>query len=472
MKGLLWVFFEKVGLTAISLVATFWYASILGPNGFGTSVVFLSFSMLISAIQDGPQKNPLLATTLDYKYIALISFKGWMILSFFISILLYIFMYFKWGAEYWLLILLSILHIPVSAMSRMFIADLIIKQKYKNLALRSVLGKALGVGLGLILAILGYAQYSIVVQSLTALCVSLIVMWRSSNLLYKSDMKWSFDKTERLLFLDLVKEGLPSAVNSINYSIRGHGFIVLLSFLVGNSAAGIFSLSMKLIDLPRTMIGFGFTSWATGKFKSIFSDKLKLKDTYLVALSALMLIMVPSYVGVIALSDVLVHTFFGREWSPVIEVTNWLAIYYLIMTTFLYLPILMILDKTTHKMVPFTLTSLVVLIVSVALLAPHFGVMGPVISLYISSMIIFPKQIRELVKTSGVRFTEMMKITLSYVFSALVMYFAVSFAKDEVAILYPYSLVLIGVFVYILCMFVMFISGVAKYEMIDKLIKM
>lgn len=390
LKGLLWVFFEKIGLTLLSVVATFWYAIILGPEGFGFAAILLSIPLLISGIQDSIQQFPLIASNKDVSTVFSASLKGWLIISVALSVLLFLFLIYFYGFEYWVLILLAVLHIPISSLSRVFVADLIKKQAFKELALRAFLGKLLGVFSGLLSAYLGFVKLAIILQSLVTIVVAFVVMLRSSQLL--PELKFRiFQPIDWTIFKSLVVEGVPSGFNVLEQGVKSHGLVVLLGFFIGPSAAGLYSLAIKLVDLPRVLVGFGFSSWAMGKFHAVKENNHKLLYVFESAFICSLLILFPCYVGMITLSDILIKELFGAEWGNASIILAWLSSYYFIVSLFLFLPPLQVLYKTTYKTLPINVFSTVVILFSLIFFPDHFGLYSPLIGMFFTLLFIVPK---------------------------------------------------------------------------------
>lgn len=444
MIGLLWVFFEKVGLTLLSLFATFWYAKILGPTGFGEAAIILSVSLLFSGIQDYIQQFPLIASTDKTPNSFVTSLKGWLLVSFIISTLLFFILIIFFGWDYWLLILLSVLHIPISSVSKVFVADLVRKQAFKELAMRAFLGKLIGVCSGLILAYFGYAALAIIFQSFIALFVALFILIKFSEVFANHHIRFTFLDIDWHTFKALLKEGIPSGINVLEQSVKSHGLIILLGFLIGPYASGIYSLAIKFVDIPRTLIGYGFSSWATGKFYAVKEDQIKLIEVYKTSFFLGMMVLFPCYIGLVALSDNLVTTFFDSQWLGASDIISYLAIYNLIMSLFLFLPPLQVLFKTTYNTLNITLLSTFFMIVFVSLTTNIFDYYSPIIGMFLSLLILIPKFIKELNMILKIPYFSSFKLIIGCFIGCLCMLLSIVYAKysfemDNLFVLIPFG---------------------------------
>lgn len=443
MKSLLWVFFEKVGVTLLSIIATFWYANLLGPTGFGLAILILSTSLFVSTILENFQQYPLIAANENIDEVFMTSAIGWLIFSFLISLVLAIILFLIYGSQWWLLILLSVSYIPVSSFSRVYIADLIIKQKYKQLALRSFWGKLLGVAAGLIVAYLGYAELAIILQSFIAAFVALLIMIFSNKTLLNRKVKFNLQQ-----FTLLVKEGVPSGFAVIEQNVKSHGLIILLGMFAGVHVSGLYALAIKLVDIPRTLIGLGFTTWATGKFHQVRYENSKLLNVFNTAFLFCCSVLIPSYIGLIAVSTPLIVEFFGTEWLEASDLIVWLALYQCIFCLYLYLPPLQVLFKTTYRTLVVNIISTLMIIFSIILLSGILGKYAPLVGMYASLIFIIPKYSLEMARALNTDLLSLLKIICGSILSACIMFFCIHMVEERFEISNLYILIAVGLITY------------------------
>lgn len=455
MKGLLWVFFEKVGVTLFSLIATFWYANLLGPTGFGMSVIILSSSLFISTIIENLQQYPLIAANENIDNTFKTSAIGWLLLSLFIAILLFVILYFIYGEKWWLLILLSVSYIPISSISRVYIADLIIKQKYKQLALRAFWGKAAGVGVGFLSAYLGHVELAIILQSFVAAFVALLVMILSHKTFFKSDSYFSLS-----LFFNLIKEGIPSGVAIIEQNAKNHGLIIFLGAFIGPQISGIYALAIRFVDIPRSLIGIGFITWATGKFHSVKSEASELQNTFNTAFLYSTTILVPCYIGLAVVAKPLILEFFGTDWLGAYEIIVGLTVYQCIASLYLYLPPLQVLFKTTYETLFVNIASTILILLSVVFLSDLSGKYSPLIGMYFSLLFIIPKYNTALCKILDIKISSVLKVIIGCLISAAGMCLFVIYIKINMNVENLYILIFIGFLSYSLIYLTLYLANI------------
>ncbi|MEH6729401.1 MAG: oligosaccharide flippase family protein [Pseudoalteromonas distincta] len=467
MKGLLWVFFEKIGLTVLSLIATFWYANLLGPTGFGLSVVILSSALFISGIVDNIQQFPLIAAAKNTVNLNETSALGWLVISVGIAVILYVVLFSIYGSEWALVLFFAVFYIPISSLSRVYVADLIIKQHYKSLALRAFWGKAIGVTVGLFCAYLGYVELAIILQSLVAVFIALIVMMLSNTNLLKAGKK--FDSP---LFFSMLREGVPSGVTVIEQSIKGHGLIVLLGIFSGAQISGLYALAIKFVDIPRTIIGFGFSTWATGKFHNFRAEPAKLNNFFNAAMLACSAILIPAYIGLITVSDTLVIQFFGADWLDAASIIVWLAFYYCVLSLYVFLPALLVLFKTTYNTLMVNLFSTAAVVLSVVFLSDYYGQYAPLVGMYFSLLFLVPKYTVEMLRALDTSFESFYQLFSGVITSALVMFTIVSVYKINFLSHNLYQLIAIGVIAYIVTFLMLIVVNIIDRNLLTTIKKL
>lgn len=451
--------FEKVGLATLSMMVAFWYAILLGPEGFGIAAMFLATTLLVASVQNNIQNNPLLATKEEFSVAMAASLKGWMLISLLTGLLLYLVLIHYWGNDYALLIVICVLHIPISSVSKVLLSELLREQQYKTIALRSILGKLLGVVVGIALAFQGQVKLAILVQSLVDLSVQLIVMAIRSQCFSIKMFFRRFDAQERHLFYQLVREGLPSGLNVIDSGFKTRGVVILLGILIGPYASGVFSLAMKLVDVPRTMIGFGLTTWAIGKMRAASENKQALCSVYVSASYVSALILTPAYLGMLSVSFPLLNEFFGSEWNEAAYVTNWICIYYLLQSIQLLVPQLLVISQRTHKTVTATMLSTTMMLIGGYILVPLIGMNGIVLAMFISLIPMFYKQEKEIKEILGVSSLFMIKSTFSLLFASILMSIVVLIFNVIFQWVNLYILILIGALFYLLLLLLFYYFG-------------
>lgn len=459
MIGLLWVFFEKAGLTIFSVLATFWYASLLGPTSYGHVAVVLGITLFISSILENLQRASLISVDKNIESVFSCSLVGWLFVSIICGLLCFICIFFIYGDEYAHLAVIAALYLPLSSVSRVFVVELLRGQQFKSLALRAIAGKIVGVIVGLVIALYGFAAIALILQSVIDIFVALIVMLyiRSKDNEYYIPLSLHGFRLD--LFFRLFVEGLPTGVKGLEVSSKNHGIVPFVGLLLGPTSAGFLALALKFVDLPRLFVSNGFSGWAIGKFRSIKENRQELSRVYYIAFKWLYLVLAPSYIGLAAISESLMLNFFDESWLPTSDLITSLALIYLISGFFTFVQPLQIIFIRAKRNMYLNLLSVVVLFGFVWGFSPVFGDYVIVYGYLVSLVIVFFRCFSELDLMVGFGFFSHIKMSIIYLLSSCLMYFAIT-------ILDFYLLwfeVFVGVFLYVLVLvFMVFLTGDVK----------
>ncbi|KHD25912.1 hypothetical protein NM09_03940 [Vibrio caribbeanicus] len=463
MKGLLWIFLERGGVTLLSFFATFWYAKLLGPEGYGIAALLLSVPLLISGFIDQVQQASLLANVRTNKNAYSTSFKYWAIISILICVVLYFILTFFFESQSSFILLIAVIHIPISACSKIFVSDLICRADYKSLAVRSFMGKIGGLIVGLTLAFYGYPIYAILLQSLVNLVLSLMIMvYRSHTLITrKSIMGANLND-----FCNLIRDGIPSGVSVMEQHAKSHGLVIILGLSIGPYASGIYSLSNKIIDLVRVNIGHGFSTWSYGQFNRVLENGSSLFDVFKSTFFMATIVLVPSYVGLIIISSHIVEEYVGSQWEDAPLIISLISIIYLFMSFFIFLPSLQTLLKRTYNTLPINLFSTLIMLMFVIFFSSSIGILTPIYGMIISSIIVIPKYAAELRDILSCKLSIVAKIYSYSLFCALIMYVFSSHLEGGII-----EVVFSSMFVYVLAYLFLYALKIMDRKIINKIIR-
>jgi len=185
-------------------------------------------------------------------------------------------------------------------------------------------GVTLGCGaVGATMAFLGCGVWSLVANMLlTTACTSAALMWAAG---YRP--RWTFDRAAiRELFgysTHLV------GANLINYGARNADNLII-GKLLGAASLGIYSRAYNLMLLPITQVISVLSEVMFSTFCSIQDDRPRIKRIYLRAMAMIGAISFPVVLGLWAVADPFVLSFFGPQW---VEVAPLLQILLLVSVT-------------------------------------------------------------------------------------------------------------------------------------------
>jgi len=395
VNGILWIFSEKVIVSLLSFIATFWYAKILGPAGFGSIVVVLAIAQFISGVLGNIQNASLMSTGADQiREDYPVSLWGWLIVTGVISLIL-LFILLKVYSEFsWYLLALVVVYIPLTAIGKGYIAYSVRKQEFKNLAKRTLVGKVIGIACGLLLAFNGSAAAAVVAQVVVAYSVSLVSLVFLTD--YENKLRFNISK-----YLRLVVEGVPSGVRAMEAQFRERGVIVLIGIFLGSELAGFYAVAMKFVNFPEKMVNNTFTTFSQPLFLSASGKKGGVACVYKSLQFFVCFLLLPIFVVLICLSSNIVGLFFDPEWNAAANIMVVLSAIYFLVTPIMLVPPLQMVVKRTEETYPADIISMIVIIMSVVLLGGIFGVYSAILGMFISSVILIYFYIKSLLSISG-----------------------------------------------------------------------
>jgi O-antigen/teichoic acid export membrane protein len=194
-----------------------------------------------------------------------------------------------------------------------FSATLVARQRrefaFRALALRSLIGRLVGGGIGIAAAFMGAGLWSLVLQQILIAAIGSSVLWVTS------------DRTPRLRFrYDEFKQLIGFGVLSVSglflsSSIR-RIYTILASALLGVEAAGYLNLSFRVVDVFWAIAATAVSQVALPMLAGLQSDPGRFKRAYQASTQFSCLVLYPCFVGLGSVAPDIVEVLFGRRWLP------------------------------------------------------------------------------------------------------------------------------------------------------------
>jgi O-antigen/teichoic acid export membrane protein len=175
-----------------------------------------------------------------------------------------------------------------------------------------------GAVVGISAAIKGWGVWSLVAQSLTVTIISTILLWLISQ--WKPKLIFSLEEVQEVGKYSLNLTGF----SILNYFIRNTDYILIGRFL-GTQNLGYYTLAYRLMLYPLQNISGVIGRVMFPVFSKLQDDDEKFGLAYLKANSSIALISFPLMLGLFALAEPFILTFFGMQWQPVILLLQILA---------------------------------------------------------------------------------------------------------------------------------------------------
>lgn len=190
---------------------------------------------------------------------------------------------------------------------------------FKVIAVRSVLGIAVGGLVGIIMAVQGFGVLSLVGQQLTNELVGTLVLWKASD--WRPKFKFSLTH-----FKELFKFGSNILVlNFIGFfNTRINDF--LIGYFLGSVALGYYAISYRILQVLVQLLVRTTSTVSLPTFSRLTNDLERFRTAFYTITRLTSAIAFPVFAGMAVLAPELVALMFGQKWLPTVPLIQLLAI--------------------------------------------------------------------------------------------------------------------------------------------------
>ncbi len=312
-KSLVWSMVENGGLAVISFVSLIVYMRLLSAADFGLFSAALALIELLGVLVTMLFHNALVqrpdvtelhfntAFTATMALSLLMALGCWAMAPLFAAL-----MHQAGGAR---VLTWMGLVFPCSAVS----ATLVARQRrlfaFRALALRSLVGRAVGGGIGIAFAFMGAGLWSLVLQQILIAAIGSLVLWVAA------------DKTPRLQFRysefkQMIGFGTLSVSGLLLSSSIRRVYTILASSLLGVEAGGYLNLSFRVVDVFWNIAATAVGQVALPLLAGLQFEPDRLKRAYQASTQFSCLALYPCFVGLGAVAPDVVEVLFGHRWQP------------------------------------------------------------------------------------------------------------------------------------------------------------
>lgn len=207
----------------------------------------------------------------------------------------------------------------ITSFSSTQIALLTRELRFRSLQLREMAGVVLGGVAGVVLAFAGLGAWAIVVQALTAECVSLVLVWRFSS--WRPRATWSAESFRRLGSF----AGKTSGARVLGYvNLNADNF--LIARFLGAAPLGIYSVAYNVMFASLSRLAAPIQQVLFPAFARIAADPPRAGGAWLRGNRIVAVITVPAFVGLAIVAPDFVPVVLGHRWHKVIPVLQLLCI--------------------------------------------------------------------------------------------------------------------------------------------------
>ncbi|MDJ0674819.1 MAG: MOP flippase family protein [Calothrix sp. MO_167.B42] len=168
-----------------------------------------------------------------------------------------------------------------------------------------------GSATGIVSALLGFGVWSLVYQSLAVTTVTTILLWITTH--WKPKLLFSWNEVKQVSSYSLHLTGF----NIFNYFARNADYLLIGKFL-GTESLGYYTLAYRLMLYPLQNISAVLSRVMFPVFSQVQNDNDRFSRAYLKVVATIALVTFPMMIGLWAVSEPFILTFFGSQWQPVI----------------------------------------------------------------------------------------------------------------------------------------------------------
>lgn len=198
---------------------------------------------------------------------------------------------------------------PAAALSATIVARQRRSFAFRPLALRSLLGRAVGAVMGVGLIVAGAGIWGLIAQQVLIQAVGSIFLWATCK--ERPRLRFGFHE---------LKELAGFGAYSMGTLFLGFGvkrlFTLGAGVFLGVELAGYLNLGFRTIDVFWAIASTAATQVALPLLASLQHDLPRLKRAFQLAMSLVCLILYSSFLGLGALAPELVSVMFGAKWLP------------------------------------------------------------------------------------------------------------------------------------------------------------
>lgn len=198
---------------------------------------------------------------------------------------------------------------PAAAVSATIVARQRRELSFRPLALRSLVGRFAGAGIGVVLIFAGAGVWGLIAQQVLIQLVGSAILWKTSE----ARPRLRFGVRE---FKDLAAFGVYSMGSLFLVFGVKRIFAVVTGIFLGVEIAGYLNLSFRAIDVFWSIAATAATQVALPTLASLQHDMPRLRRAFQFATSFVCVVLYACFIGIGVLSPEIVGLMFGEKWLP------------------------------------------------------------------------------------------------------------------------------------------------------------
>lgn len=182
--------------------------------------------------------------------------------------------------------------------------------QFRTLAVRGILGIALGGGIGIALAVSGFGLMALVAQQIATSAISLVLLWTISS--WRPTFDLSYGTAANILAL--MRSMVPTcAVGAVSQNCD----TFLVAYFLGPAHAGLYALAKRLRLALQTVVATPINSVAFSALAEVQDDAERLRNVSQKMVATISFVCAPIFVGSSSVAREVVLLAFGERWLDV-----------------------------------------------------------------------------------------------------------------------------------------------------------
>lgn len=319
----MWSSLEIAARYGVQFVVMVAMARLLMPEDFGLIAMLLVFTSVGAMFVDSGLGNALIQrqnnTPDDETTVFIFNIGASVVMAVLLVLLAPAIAYFFDQPELAELTKVMAVVLPLGALAAVPDALLTMKLNFKARAGAELIASLCSGFAGIALALQGFGVWSLAWQSIIAIAIRCLLLWRFSG--WRPRGRYSSES-----FLALFGFGgyllLTGLLNIIAVRIQ----TVLIGRLFDVRQLGYYTLAQNTQQAPVSLMGSLLNRMGLPIFSTIAHDRQKLVDAMRMSLRMSMFLFVPCMVGVALLAEPLITFLYGEDWMPAAPILSILAL--------------------------------------------------------------------------------------------------------------------------------------------------
>lgn len=193
------------------------------------------------------------------------------------------------------------------------------KLRMKQLAIRTLLGRFVSIGVTLGCALAGYGVWSFVLGTVAGNGLIAAFLW--TRMARKPRLRFSWFR-----MVELLRFGVFTGIEQSLWLGTSRVITAVVGLSHSHTEVGYLSFAMRLVETLQNLIGGVTARLALPLFSGLQHDRSDLKHAFLTASRIAACMSTPVFFGVAVLSDVILAALFSPQWGPAAELITLLAL--------------------------------------------------------------------------------------------------------------------------------------------------